>query len=494
MHATGRRVTVEGFDIEASIVHVEKLLREEKNLSPALPAAIEVLLIIVRLLVARLGLNSRNSSKPPSSDGYQKPQPKSRRQKSGRRNGGQPGHPGSTLKQVEHPDHTEVCKVDVCSGCGEDLSTHPVDEVERRQVFDLPPFKIHITEFRVQIKTCGRCGARRKAPCPQASQPVQYGARVQGTVSYLSQYQLLPYERLQELMHDLFQLDLSQGTIENALHRGYEKLEPFDQEVKQQIVHSDVAGFDQTGMRVIKELYWLHAASTDTLTAYHIDAQRGRPAMDTMGILPRFTGTAVHDGWASYYAYENCDHVLCNAHHLRELTCAEEQHQQQWAARMKGCLEEANEEVKAAEARGATALPAPRSQYFSDRYSRILREGRQELPQLPDKPSGQRGRARQHKVKNLHDRLRDHKAEALAFMYDFSIPFTNNQSEQAVRMAKVKQKISGCFRSLHGARMFASFRGYICTAKKQEYNICEALTALFEDRTACVRRLTEPIS
>jgi len=322
------------------------------------------------------------------------------------------------------------------------------------------------------------------------SQPVQYGPRAQAAMTYLSQYQLLPYERLQELLHDVFQMDVSQGTLDNVLKRGYEKLAGFEEQVKERIRDSRVAHFDETGMRVVKDLHWLHVASTPEFTAYHIDAQRGQPAMEAMGILPGFTGTAVHDSWTSYYAYE-CEHALCNAHHLRELIFAHEEHGQQWAARLKACLLEANEEITTTKTRGATELPARRLQYFSDRYSRILREGREELPLLPARPAGQRGRAKQHKVKNLHDRLRDRKTEVLAFLYDFSIPFTNNQGEQDVRMMKVKQKISGCFRSFDGARIFARIRGCFSTVKKQGHNTLQAMTMLFDDHVDFTRKMTE---
>lgn len=455
---------------------------------------IEQLRARVRELEAQLAQNSRNSSQPPARDGYEKPQPKSQRKKSGRPSGGQAGHPGHTLQQVEHPDHTVVCEADCCTNCGRDLSTLPAAEVDRRQVFDLPALKINVTEYRVQIKACPRCGTRVKAPCAQASQPVQYGPRLQATSTYLSQYQLLPYERSAELLHDLFQIDVSQGTLDNVLNRAYEKAEPFEVRVKEQIIESAVAHFDETGLRVMKTLHWLHVASTPTLTVYHIDPKRGQPAMQAMGILPRFTGIAVHDHWASYYAYD-CGHALCNAHHLRELIFAEEEHQQSWAARLQVCLLEANQEVQAAKAQGATALAAQRLKYHDARYSRILREGREELPVLPGKlTAGKRGRVKQHKVKNLHDRLHGHKAEVLAFLYDFSVPFTNNQGEQDVRMTKVKQKISGCFRSMQGAKIFARVRGAISTVKKQRHNVIEALTELFEDPTAFTRRLTEPIT
>lgn len=446
----------------------------------------------------QLAKNSRNSHKPPSSDGYQKPCPKSRRERTGRKSGGQPGHPGETLKQVQPADFiAPLLQVKVCSECGVDLSAHQAKQIEKRQVFDLPPIRVRVTEYQGEVKDCPGCGAQLKAHFPaRVTQPVQYGPHVQGLLTYCSQYQLLPSERLVEMCQDLFALQISEGTLHNVLNRGYEELEEFDERVKDRIAQSEVGNFDETGMRVgkSKSPHWLHVASTDKLTAYHIDSERGQAAMEAMGILPRFAGTAVHDHWASYYTYD-CDHSLCNAHHLRELTFAEEQHQQRWAAELMVCLLQANEEVIAAKARGKTKLSAERLDYFSNRFSRILRQGRAELPVLAV-PSGpkKRGRIKQHKVKNLHDRLREHKSEVLAFMYDFRVPFTNNQGEQDLRMAKVKQKISGCFRSFRGAQIFARFRGYISTAKKQGHNVFEALTAVFEDSAALWQRLTEPIN
>lgn len=449
----------------------------------------------VKSLQAQLAQNSRNSSQPPSSDGYEKPQPKSQREKSERPSGGQAGHPGHTLKQVEHPDRIEPCApVEVC-GCGANLSHAVVIELERRQVFDLPALRPQVTEYQAQVKVCGRCGKTVRGQFPDhVSQPVQYGPRVNAAVSYLSQYQLLPYERLAQLLRDLFELDLSEGTIENVLKRGYEKLERFDRAVKDRIATEDLAHFDETGMRVEKALHWLHVACTETLTAYHIDTKRGEPAMRRMGILPRFEGKAVHDHWASYFTFR-CKHILCNAHHLRELTFAEEQYHQGWAKQLKDCLLEALGEVQAAKDRGKNALPSKRRVYFSRRYSRILREGREQLPVLaPPRGRKKRGRVKQHKVKNLHDRLCQYKSETLAFLHDFSAPFTNNQGERDVRMAKVKQKISGCFRSIEGARIFARMRGALSTIKKQGHSVLEAMTALFEDHDAFTRRLTEPIA
>ncbi len=434
----------------------------------------------IEALKSQLVKNSRNSSKPPSSDGYGKPHPKSQRKKNGRSSGGQPGHKGSTLKQVEHPDYTQEHTVSHCTHCQADLSSQAVITVDTRQVFDLPEIKVAVTEHRAHIKLCPHCNHRVKAKFPVAvTQSVQYGNGVRATATYLSQYQLLPYQRLQELFHDLFQIRLSQGTLNNILNRGHQQLEPFEGSAKAMLKTSGVVHFDESGIRLKKKLNWLHVASTQKLTCYHIDPKRGAGAMNAMAILPMFQGHAVHDHWSSYYAYD-CQHVLCNAHHLRELTFAEEQHQQRWASKLSTCLLDAKQEVDDAKALNAPSLDASRVTYFDRRYSRLLRAGCDEIPVLPIGDPRRRGKKKQHKVKNLHDRLVKHKKEVLAFLYDFSLPFDNNLAERDVRMVKVKQKTSGCFRSDQGAETFCRIRGYISTVKKQGRNVFSALCDAFD--------------
>ncbi len=428
----------------------------------------------------KLAKNSRNSSKPPSSDGYDKPKPKSQRKKSGQPSGGQHGHKGSTLKQVESPDRIKEHKVLKCKNCGANLSTPKCSDYEARQVFDLPKIEVTVTEHRAQIITCPCCETQSKAAFPiNVTQAVQYGTQLQATTTYLSQYQLLPYKRLQELLCDLFQVKLSQGTLNRILHKGYTHLELFDSEAKEILRQSDVVHFDESGIRVKNDRYWLHVASTDQITHYHIDPKRGHTAMDEMGVLPDYQGVAVHDHWGSYYRY-HCQHVLCNAHHLRELTFAEEEHEQQWARKIKSCLLEAKEEIENAIEAGRTSLELSRVIYFSRRYSRLLRIGLAEVPVLPKDKNKTRGKVKQHKVKNLHDRLTNHKKEVLAFLNDFSLPFDNNLAERDVRMVKVKQKISGCFRSKQGARVFSRIRGYLSSVRKQGYNAFNALIDAFE--------------
>ncbi len=451
-------------------------------------AIIEQLLSLVKQQQTRLdeleaqhGKTSRNSHKPPSSDGYNKPKPKSRRGQSGKPSGGQPGHRGQTLKQVEHPDKILLYPVDRCPYCGRSLRAVEAQGYERRQVFDVAKSELCVTEHRAELKECPYCQRPVKGEFPASvSQAVQYGQQIKAQVTYFSQYQLLPYQRIQELMEEVMNVPLSQGSIKNMLTHCRGQLEPFEQAVKVQLIDSEQVHFDETGLRLNQDLHWLHVASTEKLTYYQIHKRRGQPAMEAMGILPHFKGRASHDHWKSYYHYP-CEHALCNAHHLRELIYAEEQYNQHWASLLKACLLQAKEEVDTAKNRGQQSLSLRRRTYYKRRYSRILRQGKDELPILePPATPPKRGRRKQHKVKNLHDRLVAHKSEVLAFMDDFSVPFDNNLAERDLRMIKVKQKISGCFRSEEGATSFALIRSYLSTAKKQGKNMLDALSSAFK--------------
>jgi transposase len=459
-----------------------KLSAAEKDaLIMALFKQVQVLSARVQELEARLAKNSRNSSKPPSSDGYNKPKPKSRRETSTRSSGGQLGHEGHTLKQVAHPDRIMPHVVSSCARCGESLQHCPVVAIERRQVFDLPTIRLSVTEHRGEVKVCTGCRCTTRGRFPEAvTQAVQYGPGVQSLIGYFSQYQMLPYARLQEVFAQVFGIELSQGTIDNVLGRCHDGLEEFERAVKAALVNSDVAHFDETGMRVDAALHWVHVASTKEASYYWADDKRGQAAMERMEILPQFKGRAVHDHWQSYYRYD-CEHGLCNAHHLRELIHAEEEHQQSWAGKLKQCLLAAKAEVDAARERGGSTLSDDRVRHWRRRYRGILRRGQRELPPAPES-RGTRGRVKQHKVKNLHDRLVAHEMETLAFIRDFSIPFDNNQAERDLRMCKVKQKVSGCFRSPEGAQRFALIRSYVMTAKKQGIDLLDAFARVFEGK------------
>jgi transposase len=432
----------------------------------------------VKALEDQLNKNSRNSSKPPSTDGFVKT--KSQRQKSGKPVGGQKGHTGYTLKMVDNPDHTIIHRVSRCNQCGSSLEETQATGYERRQVFDLPPIKVETTEHQAEKKRCPHCGCLNKASFPEEiQQPVQYGPRLKAIAVYLSQYQLLPYERTSELFADLFDHQLSQATLVNTNHACYEILEPVEEKIKQQVIDSPVVCFDETGMGINGKREWLHVASTETLTCYAAHPKRGQEATEAMGILPEFQGMAVHDFWKPYFKY-NCDHALCNAHHLRELTGILEQNQQEWPKDMIDLLIEIKKAVEEKKA-VANQLDPAQARSFEERYDQIIEKGLAENPSpISRGQPGKRGRKKQSKAKNLLDRLNTHRREALAFMYDFNVPFDNNQAERDVRMMKVQQKISGTFRSAQGANIFCRIRGYISTVRKTSLSVINTIQAAFE--------------
>ncbi|MBM4085672.1 MAG: IS66 family transposase, partial [Planctomycetes bacterium] len=311
----------------------------------------------VRSLEEQLAQDSRNSHKPPSSDGLAKPKPKSLRPKSERPTGGQPGHPGHTLRLVEKPDRTVRHAVERCANCGRALGQQAPDRVERRQVFDLPEPKLEVTEHQAEVKTCP-CGCvNRAAFPPEAAAPVQYGPRVQSVSVYLGEYQLLPFDRLAEIMRDLFACEsFSEGTLANFKAGCSRRLAPVAAAIRDLAAAAPVAGFDETGVRATGSLHWLHTVSTRFLTWYYAHKRRGRQAMDAAGILADYRGCAVHDCWKSYFDYA-CDHALCNSHLLRELTFLWEEQNQQWAKDMSEHLLAIKAAAATAGAAGLTALP-----------------------------------------------------------------------------------------------------------------------------------------
>ena len=424
--------------------------------------------------------NSHNSSKPPSTDGFQK-KTRSMRPNGKRKTGGQNGHQGHTLKMVDKPDHVERHNVTECEKCKSSLSEKEANDIERRQVFDIPPSELEVTEHQAEIKQCPNCDHMNKAVFPEdVNAPVQYGARIKSMAVYLKGYQLLPLERTAELFEDLFSCPLSEGTLNNIINIASKHLkDPVDQ-IKEQIKAAEVAHFDETGMSVMGKRHWLHTASTNEFTYYEIHGKRGSEAMDDIGILPDFLGRAIHDFWKPYWTYEACAHGLCNAHHLRELIFLHEEQQQVWAKNMIDCLLKIKETVD--EARHIqNHLEKEQLETFKAIYESIIAEGYAENP-VRNKPPGpkKRGRVKKSKAGNLLERLDEYQSEALAFMYDFNVPFDNNLAERDVRMAKVQQKISGTFRSEHGAKAFCRIRSYISTVKKNSLNVLETIEGIFK--------------
>jgi transposase len=337
-----------------------------------------------------------------------------------------------------------------------------------------------VTEHQAEIKGCPECGKTSRGKFPEGvEQAVQYGPRLKATAVYLTQYQLLPLQRTKELFFDVFSHGLSEGTLGHATAECFGKLAAAEDAIKERIRQSAVAHFDETGLRVEAQTHWLHVAGTSELTHYAVHAKRGTEAMDAIGILPGFGGTAVHDHWKPYFHYA-CAHALCNAHHLRELTAVHEQYEQAWGKAMIELLLEAKAAVDASPTNSLREQLRP-TRTFESRYDQIVEQGLAANP--PPAPSAnaptKRGRQKQSKPKNLLDRLRAYKPQVLAFLADPLVPFDNNQGERDIRMTKVRQKISGTFRSKHGAQSFCRIRGYISTVRKNNHNVMQALASAF---------------
>jgi transposase len=429
----------------------------------------------VEELQGQLAKNSQNSSKPPSSDGLNKPAPKSLRQAGQRPTGGQKGHPGRTLKKVAQPDKTVQHEPPPqCDTCGRALSEHEV--VESRQVFDLPPLRYEVTEHQVLQAQCA-CGKVHRGEFPEGVwAPVQYGPHALAAMVHMSQHHMLPAKRTSELMGDFFGLAVSDATVLSAVQQAAERLQPTVQAIGQALIKAAITHADETGLRVNKTLHWMHVLASANLTWLGLHAKRGKEAFHALGLLALFRGTLIHDGWAAYRAL-TCKHGLCNAHHLRELTYVNEQLKQGWARKMIELLVAASREVALA----AQPLDRKRQAYYRRAYRAILTQGETLNPRQP--PSGRRGRTKQSKAANLLARLRTQAADVWRFMTDTDVPFTNNIAEQAVRMPKVKQKVSGCFRSVKGAEAFCSIRSYASTMHKQGANIFHCLALVFQGNT-----------
>ncbi len=456
----------------AQLADQQEQLRSQQEMIASLTARLNE-------LEDRLAKNSRNSSKPPSSDGIDKPKPKSLRGKSGKKPGGQKGHPGRTLSLVEDPEHVVVHAPEECEGCGGTLAGVEASGHQRRRVVDLPPLALEATEHRAQRKRCSGCGRSTTASFPpEVSAAVGYGPRIKALTVYLMNYQLLPYERTSELLEDLFgEPAPGAGTLHSALGSCFEGLEDTEEVIKAGLGGAQLGHFDETGLRVCGKGMWVHVASSTKLTHYAVHEKRGSEATKEIRILPSFRGVAVHDGLTAYGKYERCEHALCNAHHLRELTFVEEEHEQGWAGEMKALLSEIEEAVREEAASGGTRLAPETTGDFKRRYQRVLEAGLAANP--PPERTGKKGRPKQSKGKNLVDRLDKHREAVLRFMRDFRVPFDNNQAERDLRMVKVRQKVSGCFRTKEGAWAFLRIRGYISTVRKQGKNVLAALEGVF---------------
>jgi len=435
-------------------------------------------------LERQLNKNSSNSSKPPSSDCLKRANRNNslRPKNSGRKPGGQPGHSGQTLPPSETPDITVDLPLDSCPECGGDLSDQPVQSEEKRQVFDLPDIKMLITEYLAQRKRCPHCGALVSAgfPCGVTA-PVQYGPGMQSAMTYLNMRQLIPCQRVAEVCQDLFGHRPSAGSVVRSVARCADLLAPRVEEIRNTLGQAALLHADETGVRCVGKTHWLHVVSTATHSLFSYSPKRGVEGFSVAGVLPSHLGTLVHDFWGSYDKL-GCDHSRCNAHLLRELKAFAEVGQR-WASEIIATLLEMKKAADCASQQGLAEINAAHRKRLQSSYDKWVKTGLKAHPEVT-KPTGRRGRIAQSKETNLLRRLRDKREEVLRFMHDLGVPFDNNQAERNLRMIKVQQKVSGCFRSEEGARRFCVISSYISTIRKQGINLIDSIKAAFTGGSA----------
>ncbi len=434
----------------------------------------------LQALEDQIAKNSRNSSQPPSSDGLNKPAPKSRREKSGKPSGGQKGHEGHRLEPVEKPDHIEPHRVVLCAHCQANLAEVAEAKIEKRQVFDLPPIRLEVTEHQGEVKTCPQCGTVNAAAFPEGvNQPTQYGPRVRAYMVYLNVGHFIPLERAAEILSEMCGQTISDGTVCAAAVEMAEIVAPNNEQVKTYLTQTEnPVHFDETGARVNGKLEWLHSASTQQATYYTVHPKRGSEAIDAIDILPKRKGWNIHHALPSYLKYLDAKHGLCNAHLVRELVFLIERHAQEWASGFLELLLDMKAKVEQAKALGQTALSRQQLTIIEQCYDFAIAWGEYDNPP-PVRAANERGRLKQSKARNLLNRLIAHKDKVLAFVYDFAVPFDNNLAERDIRMVKVQQKVSGCFRSADGANVFCRVRSYISTARKNGQRALDVLYQAF---------------
>jgi len=471
----GCLMKIDNINIADAIEKAKSLLRKEKNISPALQTVFELLLVLMQAMLERLSLNSGNSGKPPSSDPNRDKKKKNSagKPKSNKKPGGQPGRKGAQLKPVDNPDEIEELKIDKRTL---PKGQYKEDGYEARQVVDFV-ISACVTEYRAQVLMDTK-GNRYVAEFPAfVTRPIQYGVKTKATSVYMSQFQMIPYNRIEDYFASQVGLNISQGSFFNFNQEAYALLEQFDTVAKAVLIASSRINVDETGINVNGKKIWLHTASDNEWTHCFPHEKRGSEAMGAIGIIPKFLGVLCHDHWKAYYKYEKCDHALCNAHHLRELKWSAEEDNQSWALKIRKFLKALNIIVDKA----GGELSERKSAYYRKQYRKILRKGEKECPPPKEKrKKGQRGRIKRSKSRNLLERLINYEDDVLRFMDDINVPFTNNLGENDLRMTKVQQKISGCFRSYRGAQIFCRIRGFLITCRKHGVDPMTALEGLLK--------------
>jgi transposase len=442
-------------------------------------------------LGALIGKDSHNSSLPPSTDPPGVRRTGSLRCRTGRKVGGQPGHRGSTRQPEPCPDEVVTHAPAECRACGSALAEAEATRVERRQLIEVPPVRLLVTEHRAETKRCVSCGTETKAPFPaHVTAPVCYGPGLRSRAAYLHKYQLLPVARTSEAMRDLFGCAVSAGTVDRMTREGAEALSAAEAGIKDAVTASAVIGADETGLRVAGQSQWVHVARTDRLTHYACSPRRGKEAIDSIGILPAYTGTVVSDALCASRQYRQSRHALCGAHLLRELTyiketCAE---QQQWTDPLAKLLLEIKASGERVRAAGGHEIGEGQRAKFFRRYDRLVARAARLNPPAPRGSPPEKGASRLKVPKTVRrkspapaliKRLQDCCEEVLRFMTDLRVPFTNNGSERDLRMIKLQQKASGCFRTTLGAERFCRIRSYLSSARKQGRPLLVALELAF---------------
>ncbi len=468
-------MTVGHVDVKKTIERIKNEVSKDKSISPILVSSIELLIVVIQMLSDRLAMNSTNSSLPPATDKKRRSRgkDKKKRKKKGENNvGGQIGHEGTTLIQYEEPD--EIIELAI------DRRTLPVNEKfthagpETRQVIDLN-LEFIVREYQAEVLVAAD-GVRFVAKFPEhITKAIQYGPSVKSFAVYMSQYQLIPYARVQEVFKDQFDLKISQGSLCNFNREAFEKLKDFELNIIANLASEKVLNADETGIKIDANLAWVHVLCTPKLTFMYPHEKRGRDAMIEMGIIPEYKGTLIHDHWKPYLGY-SCRHGLCNAHHIRELQWVIDFKNHKWALSMKKFLNKLNIEVD----EYGGVLPEDLQKRRIKRFKEILKLANPECPIIMPTIGMKNKKVKQTKERNLLNRLRDYEDQVLLFMKDKDVPFTNNQAERDIRMIKIHQKVSGQFKNMSSAKYFCRIRSYLMTSKKKGHSPFDKLCQIFD--------------
>ncbi len=471
-------MTISNINVDDVLKSADSVLKKNININPEIKMVLQLMIALIQVMVSRLQVNSSNSSMPPSSDGAKR----SRRTVAGKKKkksdkpiGGQEGHEGTTLEKIENPD--EIIELTVDRRTLPKDGDFKSDGFESRQVIDVV-LNCVVREYRAEVLV-DKNGARFVAEFPsEVTKAVQYGATVKALAVYLSQYQLIPYNRVQEMFTDHFGLTISQGSLHNFNKEAFDRLEFFEVQAQETLKNAQVLNADETGIQIGDSNHWLHVLCTPKTTYFFAHEKRGKDAMNEMGVLKNFSGILVHDHWKPYFGYTQ-RHALCNAHHLRELQWVIDFKNQKWAKSMKELLTETNVMVIAS----GGVLSELEQEKRNNKYRLIIQEGKRECPMIVPSVGQKLRKVAQTKERNLLDRLAKYQESVLMFMKEKNVPFTNNQAEQDIRMVKVQQKVSGCFRSMNGARYFCRIRGYLITNSKRGTSPHAALNEIFGFKT-----------